>query len=135
LDKVLTTFDATMLSFEKWGKYQLAYPVNKKDYGIYFLLRFEVTDMAKPLAALFDELKVLFSIKINTLIMRHMITRLKSGQSLAYQRPPSLEEAPPKEMSGFSREGRGAHFGSRDQMRGGAEAREMHVVREEEGIV
>jgi small subunit ribosomal protein S6 len=132
LDKVLTAFGATMLSFEKWGKYQLAYPVNKKDYGIYFLLRFELSDLKQPIAALFDELKILFSIKINTLIMRHMVARLKSGQSLAYQRPPSLEEAPPKEMSSFSREGRTAHFRSRDSMRGEGETRDVEMTHEEE---
>ena len=28
--------------FDKWGKYRLAYPVNKSAYGVYVLVRFEL---------------------------------------------------------------------------------------------
>src|SRR4029078_1241428 len=36
-----------LISAERWGKYRLAYPVNKQEYGIYFLVRFEVDEKNK----------------------------------------------------------------------------------------
>ena len=40
-DRVVADKKGTMVSFERWGKYRLAYPVKKNDYGVYFLARFE----------------------------------------------------------------------------------------------
>ncbi len=104
VNSVTSKNQATVVSFEKWGKYRLAYPVKKNDYGVYFLARVESTHQPD---ALLEELRTLFAVKLNEMVMRSMISSLSPQGSLAYQRPPSLEEAPAKELGGYMREGRG----------------------------
>lgn len=89
-DRLVADAKGTTLSFERWGKYHLAYPVQKNDYGVYFLVRYEVPEGSKVQ----DELKSLFTIKVNTFVMRSVTTSLDPKGSLAYQRPKSLEESP-----------------------------------------
>ena len=38
-----------MLSFERWGKYRLAYPVKKNEYGVFFLARCETAEKPEAL--------------------------------------------------------------------------------------
>ena len=96
-DRVVKENKGSMISFEKWGKYRLAYPVNKNDYGVYFLARFET----EKTSAIVNEVKTLMAVKLEDLVMRGMVTALEPKQSLEYQRPQSLEEAPAREMGGF----------------------------------
>ncbi len=101
IEQVINAAKASIISFERWGKYRLAYTVNNNEYGIYFLVRFESIDPRQALKGL----QTLFTVKLNDLIMRTMFARLDGRTSLAYQRPPSLEEAP-TQREGFFREGR-----------------------------
>jgi small subunit ribosomal protein S6 len=100
IEQAINNAKASLLSFERWGKYRLAYPVNNNDYGIYFLVRFELPDAQ----ALLKELQTLYTVKLNDLVMRTMCARLDNHAPLAYQRPPSLEEAPAQREGGFFRE-------------------------------
>jgi small subunit ribosomal protein S6 len=100
--QLLDSAKASMLSFERWGKYRLAYPVNRNEYGVYFLVRFELPDAEQ----LLKDLQTMFTVKLNDLVMRTMVARLDESTPLAYQRPPSLEEAPAQREGGFFREGR-----------------------------
>lgn len=84
----------TMLSFERWGKMLLAYPVQDKEYGVYFLARFEVAQ--EHVQALLEAIKMLLAVKLNEAVMRYMVNRLDVAGSLEYQRPESLEDAPSK---------------------------------------
>ena len=88
VDKLVKEAKGIMLSFERWGKFKLTYPIKKNDYGVYFLARFEV-DQGTTVV---NDIKSLFVVKLNNLVMRDMITRLDLEDSLAYQRPQSLEE-------------------------------------------
>lgn len=97
LERVVKENKGSMISFEKWGKYRLAYPVNKNDYGVYFLARFEV-EKTGPIV---DEVKTLMAVKLESLVMRDIVTVLEPKQTLEYHRPQSLEEAPAREMGGF----------------------------------
>lgn len=92
----------SMVLFDRWGKYRLAYPVNKNEYGVYFLARFQ----APTETNLLDELKRSFVVRLHTTVMRHMISVLDGAVSAAYQRPLSLEETPAREVGSFMREGR-----------------------------
>ena len=102
VDRLVGESQGNLISFERWGKYRLAYPVKKNDYGVYFLTRFEVEKPAK----LLEELKSLFTIKFNEQVMRFMSTRLDEKASLEYERPLSLEETP-KRRVGSLFEGKG----------------------------
>lgn len=94
LDNVLKTVKGAVISFERWGKYRLAYPVNKNEYGVYFLARFEIDSSS---VKVLNDIQATLSVKLHNLIMRNTIARLDAKQSLAYQRPPSLEETPKRE--------------------------------------
>lgn len=90
--KVIKGQDGDMLSFERWGKYRLAYPVQKNEYGVYFLTRFEVEGDKKN--QLLADLKQAFVFKYNTIVMKSHFERLEADGSLEYKRPESLEDNP-----------------------------------------
>ncbi len=92
----------SVISFERWGKYRLAYPIRKNEYGVYFLIRFEVDD--EQCAELLHDLNFLFSFKKADIVMRSMITSLEPNQSLSYQKPESLEDTPSRDVDSFLRE-------------------------------
>lgn len=97
-DRLIADKKGSMVSFEKWGKYRLAYPVKKNEYGVYFLARFE----AQP--TLVNEVKNLLEVKLHEIIMRSIMTKLEANQSLVYHRPQSLEETPTREVGSFLKE-------------------------------
>lgn len=101
LDSIVKTNKGSVISFERWGKYRLAYPVRKNDYGVYFLMRFDLNP--EGMAALKD-IRSLFSVKLHDLVMRDMVTSLDPNQPLTYQRPPSLEDAPTRDVNTFLKE-------------------------------
>lgn len=99
LDKVVKAGTGSTISFERWGKYRLAYEINKSDYGVFFLARFELPTGTKTL----EDMKHLLKVKLNNVIMRDMISVLDPKRPLTYQRPRSLEEAPARE-EGFAKD-------------------------------
>jgi ribosomal protein S6 len=81
-----------LVAFDRWGKYRLAYLVRKNEYGVYFLVRFEVAQDERD--ALLDDLKDIFIFKCNNLVMKHIFQRLDETADLEYKRPESLEDNP-----------------------------------------
>lgn len=90
--KTIRSHKGDMISFERWGKYRLAYPVNKNEYGVYFLTRFEVDGVNK--SSLLAALKEAFVFRFNNVIMKSYFERLDAKGSLEYRRPESLEDNP-----------------------------------------
>jgi ribosomal protein S6 len=105
LDKVVRGAKGATVSFERWGKYKLAYDVKKNEYGVYYLMRFDVDKGTN----LINDLKTYINVKLSTIVMRDMISVLDPKAPSTYQRPRSLEEAPTRE-EGFQRESRGSDF-------------------------
>jgi ribosomal protein S6 len=101
-DKVVHEAQAKVLSFERWGKYRLAYPVRKYDYGVYFLARFEVAPEHKD--RLLEALRTLTAVRYGDIVMRSVIVRLDEKASLEYTRPESLEETPTRDVETFLKE-------------------------------
>lgn len=89
---LVKTAQADLISYERWGKYRLAYPVAKKEYGVYYLVRFAVDN--NNLQSLLAAMKELLAVKFNTIVLRFMINELDKKSSLEYARPQSLEEMP-----------------------------------------
>jgi len=102
LSKAITDSKGSVISFERWGKYSLAYPIRRNDYGVYYLMRFEVADERKH--AVLEELKKLYSVRFGELIMRNVVVNLPSKRSLEYKRPESLEEVPSKDIDMIMKE-------------------------------
>lgn len=139
LERVLGEHKATLVSFERWGKYRLAYPVAGNDYGVYFLARFEVVDQ---LQALLSELQALMKVKLNEIVLRYIVCHLDPRAPLAYNRPESLEEIPTRDVESFIKETkatgllnkRSRHAADESVEKGGHEAEEMaHDDETEEG--
>ena len=89
LDKIFTQANGALSSFDKWGKYQLAYPVNKNSYGIYLLARYEVPK--DGVATVLKEVDSFLKIKCNEIILRHLTVKLDASAPVAYQRPDSMD--------------------------------------------
>lgn len=102
----------SLKSFDKWGKYRLAYPVRKKDYGVYALARYEVKDEA---AAFFKKFETHLRVKCHELVYRHVHARLTPESfEKEYVRPESIEQAAQNEARREeNRRGRGPRY-SRD---------------------
>ena len=98
LERTIKPAQGVIISFEKWGKYRLAYPVRRNDYGVYFLVRFEAE------TNIIEEVKSVFAVKFHELVMRNMIIELDPTQSLVYQKPASLEDAPVRDVGTFLKE-------------------------------
>lgn len=90
--KTIRSHKGDMISFERWGKYRLAYPVKHHAYGVYFLARFDVDTTEKN--KLIAELKESFLFRFNTIVMKNYFERLDIDASLEYRRPESLEDNP-----------------------------------------
>lgn len=90
--KAVRSAEGEMISFDRWGKYLLAYPVNHNHYGVYFLARFEVGAAGRD--ALLKAIKDAFVFKFNTIVTKNIVTRLDAKASLEYKRPESLEDNP-----------------------------------------
>jgi len=93
IDKFIGEAKGSILTFDRWGKYRLAYPVKGNSYGVYFLVRFDVKEME-----VLQELRRMFYVKFNDIVMRHMVSRLDKDASLEYKRPPSLEDTPKRHI-------------------------------------
>lgn len=101
-DGLVSEEKGSVISYERWGKFELAYPVRKYDYGIYFLTRFEVSDDLKE--KLIKKLHDFFQVKQGDLVMRYIIVHLDPNKSLEYKRPESLEEGPARDVDEFLKE-------------------------------
>jgi ribosomal protein S6 len=101
-DKTISESKGSTISYEKWGKFALAYPVRRYEYGVYYLIRFEVPEDRKD--ELLAALRTIFSVKYVDLIMRNVVRRLSSQGSLEYKRPESLEETPSKDIDTIMKE-------------------------------
>jgi len=100
IERLIKGAKGSMISFEKWGKYKLAYPVKRNDYGVYFLARFEIPANT----AVIEDIRNLCTVKFDNVVMRNIATLLSEDDSLVYQRPHSLEEAPTRDVRTFLKE-------------------------------
>lgn len=86
-------FGGQLVSFERWGKFRLAYPVKRNDYGVYFLTRFEVESNVDE-NALNKALRTMFDVRFTNNVLRNLTSVLDVKKGLSYTRPESLEEQP-----------------------------------------
>ena len=101
-EELVSQAKGNVISFDRWGKYKLAYPVRDREYGVYFLVRFEV-EKGKNIELL-KAVNVFFAVKNEDIIARHMIAALDNKKPLEYTRPESLEDIPTKDVDTFLKE-------------------------------
>lgn len=108
IDYIIDQSKGAVISYERWGKYKLAYPIDHHEYGIYFLARFEVKQ--ENMKKLLDSISQYFAVKQTELIMRHIIMKLSSKNSLEYKKPESLEDIPVSDIDNFLKENKMTGF-------------------------
>ncbi|PCI74261.1 30S ribosomal protein S6 [Candidatus Dependentiae bacterium] len=102
IEKIVTVADGTMDRFDKWGKYRLAYPVEKHDYGIYILARYTVP--SEKIADMVKELAQFFRITCNEIVMRHVNVRLDDSAPDQYAKPDPVDTAGTGSVDAFLKE-------------------------------
>jgi ribosomal protein S6 len=88
-EKITTDNKGKVVSFDRWGKYRLAYPIQKHDYGIYILVRYELPKEEAEKA--FKSLDTFFRIKCNEIVMRNFTTKLKHDAPVNYKKPDPVD--------------------------------------------
>jgi len=68
LEGIITEADGEMLGKDTWGRRQLAYPIRKKNYGVYHFWRFNVGGDALD--------KLNFEMRTNDAVMRSLILNM-----------------------------------------------------------
>lgn len=109
IDDVVQRDNGSVVSFDRWGKYKLCYPVKKQGYGVYYLARFKTPKASSTP----EQVTNLMAIRFDSLVMRSVVTALSIDSSSEYQRPRSLEEIPAEEAGGSRDFRRGDRFGGR----------------------
>ena len=89
-DALIQKNKGSKISFERWGKYRLAQPVNKNNYGVYFLARFEINQDQK--LSMLDEITEYLKIKAAAVVMRFMTSVIDHNKGLEYIKPAPLDE-------------------------------------------
>ncbi len=102
IESIVEASKGSIISYERWGKYKLAYPVKHHEYGIYFLVRFQIHQ--ENTKNLLNELHEYFAVKQTEIVMRHMVAKLAKGESLEYKKPESLEDIPSGDIDSFLKE-------------------------------
>jgi len=100
--KLSTQVKGSLSSFDKWGKFRLAYPVNKADYGVYVLARYELPEGNVEFVQ--KELNLFFKIKCNEFVMRHVTVKLAPNAPVNYLKPESVESRTPGSVDSFIKE-------------------------------
>lgn len=103
LDKQLATVKGKLTVFDKWGKYRLAYPVNKSDYGVYILARYEIGD-SSGITNFVKELDSFVKIKCDEFIMRYTSVKLSQNAPAAYIKPDPIDAGRTTNVDKFVKE-------------------------------
>jgi len=82
--------EGTLGTFDKWGRYKLAYPIRNQEYGCYVLARYELTDVQ----SFFQKLEHFLKVKCVDVVMRYVHVSLTPVQyAEPYIKPEAMETA------------------------------------------
>ncbi|MBD3231645.1 hypothetical protein GF322_03205 [Candidatus Dependentiae bacterium] len=101
-EKITDEATGELLNFDKWGKYRLAYPIQKNDYGIYILIRYELP--LDKLSQIFKEIETFFKIKCNETVMRSVTRKLSDNVPKVYKYPEPIDASKSANLDDFIKE-------------------------------
>ncbi|MCF7799464.1 30S ribosomal protein S6 [Candidatus Babeliales bacterium] len=101
-DKMLSDVSGKVISFDRWGKYRLSYPVQKNDYGIYILVRFDVP--GEMSTKIMKEIDSFFKIKVHDIVMRFVIKKIDPSSPSTYLRPDPVDSVRSGGVDSFIKE-------------------------------
>ena len=108
LDKIFANVDGTLTTFDKWGKYKLAYPVKKNNYGIYILTRYNIPK--ENAVTILEEIQTFFKIKCNEIVLRSVTVKLDPTKSNTYQKPDPIDASKTENVDSFLKESKIENF-------------------------
>ena len=89
-EKIVTAGKGVMSATDLWGKLHLAYPIEKNDYGVYTLVRYEVPESS--VSSVLANITSFFRVNCSESVYRHTTTRNKTGTpGFVYKRPEATE--------------------------------------------
>ncbi len=96
LEKTISTAvensNGVVVTFDKWGKYKLAYPIGNQSYGIYILSRYDLPD--DKTRTFFADFNNSMQVKFSDFIMRHVNVIIKPAMAgLEYKKPSAIDES------------------------------------------
>ncbi|MFA5306574.1 MAG: 30S ribosomal protein S6 [Candidatus Babeliales bacterium] len=103
IDQVVSSAEGVMETFDKWGKYRLAYPVRKNTHGIYALTRYKLP--ATQASRILKEINQFIKIKCNDLIMRHVTAVLRADAPISYAKPDPIDVSRGGSFDSYLKEG------------------------------
>lgn len=81
-----------IVTFDKWGKYKLAYPIENQSYGIYILSRYDLPE--DKIQTFFKDFNTNIQVKFSDFVMRHVNVILKPGRTgVEYKKPSAIDES------------------------------------------
>lgn len=98
ISEIISSNEGIIHNYDKWGKYLLAYKIEKHAYGIYVLIRFS-SNSKKGSDVILSKIKDLCTLKFNNSVMRYVFVKLGNNMNESYCKPDSLEEAPRREKT------------------------------------
>ncbi|MFA5074591.1 MAG: 30S ribosomal protein S6 [Candidatus Babeliales bacterium] len=101
-DTILSEVEGKMVSFDKWGKYRLSYPVQRNDYGIYILVRYDVPE--KMATKVTKEVDSFFKIKVHDIVMRFVTKKIDPSSPITYPRPDPVDSTRSGGVDSFIKE-------------------------------
>ena len=107
-DQISTNAKGKISRFDKWGKYRLAYPVNKSAYGVYVLVRFELPKETAPAAL--PEIEALLKVRCNEIVWRHVTVKLKPNAPQTYHKPEPVDVARTSNIDSILKENKVGHL-------------------------
>jgi small subunit ribosomal protein S6 len=103
IDQIVSSAQGLMETFDKWGKYRLAFPVKKNTHGIYILTRYKLP--SAQASRIIHDIDQFFKIKCNELIMRHVTAVLKADAPTSYAKPDPIDVARSSSFDSYLKEG------------------------------
>ena len=114
---LVAQFNGVLNTFDQWGKLRLAYPVEKENYGLYILVRYELK--SDVVVKFLKDLSMFFRIKTGEFVFRHTTVRIPAGASATYAHPEPVDSSKAlAEAGSFVRGDRGGDRGDRPERSG-----------------
>ena len=121
-EKLMTDVKGKVTVFDKWGKYRLSYPIKKNEYGIYFLVRYEMPESQATVVS--QKIAEFLKIKCNEIVLRYITVKLKLDAPSIYKRPDPVDSGKATDLDSFIKENKMETFlnskveGSADSKKG-----------------
>lgn len=88
LKTLVKAANGTVGTFDKWGRYKLAYAIRKQEYGLYVLARYELAEVQ----IFFQKLEHFLKVKCVDTVMRYVHVNLTAAQyAEPYIKPEAME--------------------------------------------